>query len=200
MSTRLLAKWGVMDNDTAQYTAKSARLAGEYLFGGLVSFGILVFSLLLSSDCYFNSITLGVSIAAVMVSIVFLIAMISWSKRLALRDGVLPGKTAAAPYLMLAMYLPFIVYAILSLLVFLTSREPIQVSTRIYASGSGRGCRMYYYFYNEPTGRTHSVCHDKFLWPATSGDGVTVLEQIGPLGARILSFNRDPNSLPESRR
>jgi hypothetical protein len=172
-----------MDNDTAQYTPKSARLAGEYLLGGLVSFGILVFSLLISSDCYFNAVTLGVSIAAVVASLFLLTAVISWSKRLALRDGALPGKTAAARYVLLAMYSPIIVYAILSLLVFLTSREPVQVSTRINASGSGRGCRMYYQLYNEPTGRTLSVCHDKFLWAAKSGDGVIAIEKIGPLDA-----------------
>jgi hypothetical protein len=121
-----------MDNDTAQYTRKSARLAGEYLFGGLVSFGILVFSVLISEDCYFNAVTLRVSIAAVVASLFLLIAAISWSKRLALKEGMPSGKTAAAPYVLLAMYSPIIVYAILSLLVFLTSREPVQVSTRIY--------------------------------------------------------------------
>jgi hypothetical protein len=189
-----------MDNETVQYTPKSARLAGEYLFGGLVSFGILVFSLLISGDCYFNAVTLGVSIAAVVASLVLLIVAVSWGQRLALRDGVPAGKTAATPYVLLAMYSPIIVYATLSLLVFLTSREPVQVSTRIYAGGgSGRGCRMYYQFYNAPTGRTLSVCHDKFLWAAKSGDGVIVIEKTGPLGARIQSFNRDPNSPPESR-
>jgi hypothetical protein len=189
-----------MDNDTAQYTPKSASLAGQYLLGGLVSFGIFIFSLLVSSDCYFNAVIFGVSIGAVAVSLFVLIALISWSKRIALRDGVLPGKTAAAPYVLLAMYAPFIVYAILSLLVFLTSREPVQVTTRIYASGSGRGCKMYYQFYNEPTGRILSVCHDKFFWPAKSGDGIIAIERVGPLGARIQSFDRQPSSLPESRR
>ena len=71
-----------MDNDTAQYTAESARLAGEYLFGGLISFGILIFSLLVSSDCYFNAATYGLLIALMVISLSLLIAVICWSKRL----------------------------------------------------------------------------------------------------------------------
>jgi hypothetical protein len=76
-----------MDNDTAQYTPKSARRAGEYLLGGLVAFGILIFSLLVSSDCYFNAVTLRVSIAVVVTSL-FLVAAFIWRrKRLAPRDA-----------------------------------------------------------------------------------------------------------------
>jgi hypothetical protein len=189
-----------MDSDTAQYTPKSARLAGQYLLGGLVSFGILIFSLLVSSDCYFNAVIFGVSIGAGS-GVAYCAYRIDFVEQaFALRDGVRPGKTATAPYVLLAMYAPFIVYAILSLLVFLTSREPVQVTTRIYANGSGQGCKMYYQFYNEPTGRTLSVCHDKFFWPAKSGDGIIAIEKVGPLGARIQSFDRQPSSLPESRR
>lgn len=181
-----------MDLDRSQYTPKSARLAGEYLFGGLISFGVLIFSLLVSSECYFNAVTYEVSIAGSVVSVVLLFAAIWWSKRIAERDAALPGKTAAAPYVLLALYGPIITYAILSLLVFLTSREPVQVPSRISAVGSGRGCRMYYEFYNEPIGRTVLLCHDKFLWAAKSGDSVIASEKIGPLGARILAFDRHP--------
>lgn len=186
-----------MGHDTAEYTTKSARRAGEYLFGGLVSFGVLVFSLLVSSDCYFNAVTLGIWVTALVVSIVLLVAAIAWGKRLALRDDVLPGKTAAAPYVLLAIYSPIVVYAILSILVFLTSRSPVQVFSRMHAIGRGRGCSMYYEFYNEPTGRTVSVCHDKFLWAAKSGDEVIVFEKVGPLGARVLSFS-PPSPLPKN--
>ena len=49
---------------------------------------------------------------------------------------------------------------------------------------------MYYEFYNEPTRRSHVVCHDKFLWDARSGDRVIATEQVGPFGVRIESFQR----------
>ena len=101
-------------------------------------------------------------------------------------------KKIGARYLILVLYAPFVAYGLLSLLVFLTSRQPAQITTDIHAAGGGRGCRMYYEFYNEPTGRSHVVCHDKFLWGARSGDGVLVTEKVGPFGARIESFQRQP--------
>jgi hypothetical protein len=182
-----------MDNNRSGYTEKSARLAGEYLFAGLIAFGLLIFSLLVGSDCYFNKGIYSLWIATVAASCLLFAGIIVWGKCLQSGGDVSSAqKAAGARYIMLALYAPFLVYGVLSLLVFLTSRHPVQAITYIRAAGSGRGCRMYYEFYNEPTDRSHVVCRDKFLWAARSGDRVIVMEKVGPLGARIESFQRQP--------
>jgi hypothetical protein len=182
-----------MDIDHSEYTDKSARLAGEYLFAGLIAFGLLIFSLLVGSDCYFSKGTYSLWIATVVASCLLFAGIIVWGKRLQSGGDISSvRKAVGVRYIMLALYAPFLVYGVLSLLVFLTSRHPLQVITYIHAAGSGRGCRMYYEFYNEPTDRSHVVCRDKFLWAARSGDRVIAIEKVGPLGARIESFQRQP--------
>jgi hypothetical protein len=48
---------GFKVSEADNYTAQSARLAGRYLFGGLLTLGIVIFSLLVSGDTYFNALT-----------------------------------------------------------------------------------------------------------------------------------------------
>jgi hypothetical protein len=96
----------------------------------------------------------------------------------------------AAPIVTGFLYGCVVLYGILSLILFLTARKLVQSPSNVYAAGRGRGCRMYYGFYDDPIGRRVSVWHDKLLWNVQSGEPVTVVQRIGPLGARIESIER----------
>jgi len=181
-----------MVNDTVSYTSESARLAGGYLFGGLLIVAVVIFSLLVWSNVYFNAVTYKLSVGVSAVSWLLFFALLLRGKFRASENDDIKAKSAAAPFILAVLYAPMILYAFLSLLVFLTSKEQIQISTRIYATGGGRGCRMYYEFNNAPIDRSVSVCHDKLFWPTKSGDTAIVSEQIGPLGARVQSIEHHP--------
>jgi hypothetical protein len=159
-----------------------------FVFGGLLAFGLCVFALLVSRDGYFNDFSINSMgfVIAICVAI-FVVAMV-WGKSVDSKLGKTGGMPLSARMILVALYVPFIFYAILSLGIRLTSNEQVALTTQIYASGKGRGCAMYFYFYNPPIGRTSSICHDRLFWRTQSGDFVTVSEGIGPLGARLQSI------------
>jgi hypothetical protein len=181
-----------MVNDTVDNSPASAKLASAYLVGGLLTFGIAIFALLVSSDEYLNAITYKFSVAVFTASFGLFLVLVFRLKMLALDDEDFKVKSAHAPYLLVALYAPVIFYAILSLLVLLTSKDQVQISTHVYARGGSRYCKTNYEFYNEPISRQVSVCHDKLFWAAKSGDTAIVLENVGPLGARIQAIEHRP--------
>jgi exosortase/archaeosortase len=149
----------------------------------------MVFSWLVSADCYFSSRIYNATTAMAVAWIFLYIAVAVTVKSFSSSDDV-ARKRVAARYVVFVIYAPFVVFSLLSLLVFFTSRESVQVTTQISATGPGRSCRKFVDFYNEPTRRVLHVCHDKSLWIGKSGEFVVIDEKVGPLGVRILGIRR----------
>jgi high-affinity Fe2+/Pb2+ permease len=89
-----------MVSEADKYTPQSAKLAGEYLFGGLLLFGLVIFCLLISTDCYLNSVTCEVSVAAFVVALGVAIVVVWWRDRVASEKGEDMLKQIAAPIVM----------------------------------------------------------------------------------------------------
>jgi hypothetical protein len=130
-----------MVSEADKYTPQSAKLTGEYLFGGLLLFGLVIFCLLISTDCYLNSVTCEVSVAAFVVALGVAIVVAWWRDRVASEKGEDMLKQIAAPIVMGFFYGCVVLYGVLSLIIVLTARDLVQSPSRIYAAGRGRGCR-----------------------------------------------------------
>lgn len=83
-----------MSTESPEYTEVGARLAGEYLFGGLIAFGVMVFSWLVSADCYFSSriynATTAMAVAWIFLYIAVAVTVNHFPHRTMLRENEWP--------------------------------------------------------------------------------------------------------------
>jgi hypothetical protein len=179
-----------MDQTFDQYTPRRAAMAGRYFLIGIVVFGFLVFSILISLDCYFNSwICTLLEIACVPLIVVYLSPAVL---KLSGKDQTLTQKQRRGLGIVFftAFYGYVTIYGLLAVSLFISSKKPLEEDIQLFASGSGRGCRHYYSFYEPNTQRHIAICYNKLSFVPRSGEIVVLRGALGPLGIYFHSIAR----------
>jgi hypothetical protein len=163
---------------------------------------LLIFSWCVSGDCYFSAATYRV--AAWSMVVFAMLGMLLFTRFLRRNHYTLQMR--AGPRRLTAVEIPFHVvmmgslfgwmswlafYALLSLLVFASSRTPSSMLTRLEVSHTGGRCGTSYAFYDPFLQRRVDDCGLPYRG-ARSGDNVSVTLERGPLGMHLDRVKRQP--------
>ena|SRR5579883_398690 len=181
-----------MEGASGEYTALDASRAGRKFWAISVTAALCLLSLLLSWNCFFNAISLSLLIGLAAVTFGCILFAALWEGPYDDRGELKrPEWTTPRALARVGLYGWFAAFALLSGALFLSARHPERVTVRVTKiSKYGRGCQPDIIYFDPEISRTLSICQSNVFFPVQVGDDMVVVEDVGPLGARVQGVTR----------
>ena len=182
-----------MGDPIQEYTQRSASQAMAGFFGGTIAVGVVVACYAISANCYFNSRGAAIAVALCVAWVLAAAALMRSSGLF--KEDIAQGSPEArlrGMYVLGALAGVFLLTAVMSMVVFVTSDREVSEHVQLIKSISGRGCKPNYQFLDNESGRTLSICGNNLYLENRSQGMATVVEKVGPLGVRILRVDTQP--------